>query len=121
VLPDGLGEFDGLGDFDFVALPLGLGLLDAELLPLGVGVPLGLELADGVELAVEEGVPGAALSDKEVACTTAVVADPHNASGLAGAAKAGPIADPENKNSPAPAAAATWPTRTTPTGTAALR
>jgi hypothetical protein len=127
VLPDGLGEFDGLGDFDFVALPLGLGLLDTELLPLGVGVPeglellVGLELAGGVELAVEDGVPRIALPDKVVACTTAVDTDPHNAPGLAGEAKAGPIADPENKNSPAPAAAATWPARTTPTGTAALR
>jgi hypothetical protein len=121
VLPDGLGEFDGLGDFDFVALPLGSGLLDTELLLLGVGVPVGLELAGGVELAVEEGVPGIALPDKVVACTTAVDTDPHNDAGLAGAAKAGPIAGPENKNSPAPAAAATWPARTTPTGTAALR
>ncbi len=142
-LLDGLGLFDGvvllegLGLFGGVVDLVGLGLFDTLLPPVGVGVPEGLVLAVGLGVAGVVGAVGLSvgvtpadevsvavgpLTDSVAACTTWAVPEPQRLLGcLAGAADAGAIAGPDSKNNPAPAATAACPTRTTLTGTAALR
>ena len=129
----GLGDFDGVGDLDgekvgvldgevlFDGLVVLVGLFD------GVGLLVGLGLRDGLELPVGPGLVPLALAEgpesrSALACTTAVIAEPHRPrAGTAESASAGAIADPDNRKIPAPAATATCPVRTTLTGTVALR
>jgi hypothetical protein len=148
---DGLGDWDGLGDLvgeglglldgvvvfegdGLVAvglgLPVALGPLVGLGLPLALGLPVGLGLRDGLELPVGLTLPLAgelALADgpeseMRLALMALVEADPHRLlSGKVGSASTGATAGPDSRNKPAPAAAATCPTRTTLTGTAALR
>jgi hypothetical protein len=112
---DGLGLLDGLELFDGLGLADGLRVLDG----------LGLAVCEELELAVSVGVAraDAPVNGSALALIADVLADPQTASskGLACAAKTGAIAGPESRNSPAPAAAAACPIRTTRTGTAALR
>jgi hypothetical protein len=132
------GLFDGLGLFDGVVVFVGLGLFDRLLPPVGLGVPdgvagtlgLGVPGADGV-LGLSVGVTPAdevavavavgPLTESVAAWITWAAPEPQRLLGLAGAADAGAIAGPDSKNNPAPAATAACPTRTTLSGTAALR
>jgi len=146
---DGLGDFDGdlLGLFDGVVLLDGLGLREGLVL-VGVGVAVD-ELGVGVEVWVEvelwlglsepDGLPGEIVSAgvrlcvglapirpadsaNTLAWTVAAAPEPHRPpSGATGSASTGAIAGPDSRNRPAPVATATCPTRTTLTGTAALR
>lgn len=115
----GLGEV-GVGVCEAVAVPVGLGAADV------VGSPVGPALKVGVALAIDRGADsGSASANWVAACEEGTPPDPHRLlrllSGLAGVAYAGAIAGPDNRNSPAPATAAACPTRTTLTGTPALR
>lgn len=148
---DGFGDLDGegLGDFAGVVLLDGLGVRDGLELPvvgdgLDVGLGGGAELCVGVlcvglGLGEPDGLPGPivpagfrlcvglapirpAESANTLAWTVAAAPEPHRPpSGAAGSASTGATAGPDSRNRPAPVATATCPTRTTLTGTAALR
>lgn len=142
------GEVLGLLDGVVLVLFDGLGLRDGLVLllvGLGVGLVLWVELCVGLGLDEFGGLPGEivpaglrlcvglapirpAESASTLAWTVAAAPEPHrppcDAVGSAstmGSASTGATAGPDSRNRPAPVATATCPTRTTLTGTAALR
>jgi hypothetical protein len=126
----GVGDADGLGVLvglaDFVGLGVEVGTPDALALLVGCGLrvrALGRGLIIGVLRPDELGLEAGPASGIRVARTVCVDARPQTAvsAGPLEAAKTGATAGPDSKNSPAPVAAATCPTRTILTGTAALR
>jgi hypothetical protein len=124
----GVGVFVGLADLVGAGVWLGL----ADFVGLGVAVALGLVVGCGLTVSgliagtfrpEELGLADGSASGIKLACTACVDAVPHTApsSDRLGAAKTGATVGPASRNSPAPAATATCPTRTILTGTTALR
>lgn len=118
----GVAVFVGLADWVGSGGLLGLADLDGAGVELGLGVTA-CGLIAGTFRPDELGLAEASASGSTLARTTCADAVPHTAlsSDLLGEAITGATVGPASRNSPAPAATATCPTRTILTGTTALR